>query len=114
MTAKPKTSLKVVEPDTEQIEAAMASAPEPEFVPTVPVVDEALVYRAGEQLVLDKVGRDLWVVESEIKAAHQQFEHELAILTGKRDAALGALELRESRLLRIKAGCEAALKASED
>ncbi|AKR55732.1 hypothetical protein XM25_07960 [Devosia sp. H5989] len=114
MTAKPKTSLKVVEPDTELIETGMASAPDLPVVPTIPTLDEAAVYRAEQQQVLDKAEADLWVVDSEMKSEEQQFQRQVEILTAKRDANVQALELRQRRLSRIKAGCEAALKASED
>lgn len=114
MTTKPKTTLKVVEPNVDQIEQEASSGSEIEVVPTVPTLDEAAVYRAEQQQVLDKTASGLWVVGSEIKAEHEQFQRQLEILTAKRDANVAALEQRQRRLERIKAGCEAALKASED
>jgi flagellar motility protein MotE (MotC chaperone) len=100
------------EPDTGKMAAAMSAAPDIEVVPTEPVQDEAMVYRAEEQARLDKIKSDIWLVESETKAVDEQHRRQIEILEAKREASTNALAARLRRLHRVQAGCEAALLAS--
>lgn len=130
MTAKTATKLRVASDNP-----APAEAPATASVPSQPVVDELSTFRMEQAAVLSKVDADLANIAREKVAIEEAFDADRAARTDEHQRKMAALEEafqremvnkeavhvcvigqmddRISRLHKVKAGAEAALKASE-
>ena len=81
--------------------------------PMQPMINEADKFRADMATILDRVNADLSINASERVSVEENHARELETLHRLNDARMNQLGERDDRLFRIKAGAEAALKASE-
>lgn len=108
MTAKTATKLRVASNNP-----APAEAPAAVVEPSQPMIDEADKYRMEEGATLERVNVELGIIATDRVALEENHAREMANRQTLHDARITQMDARAARLHRIKAGAEAALKASE-